>query len=183
MMPLSSSRISIREARPADSLLLFELGRDTFAETFGPTNAPSDLAAYLAEAFSPEIQAAELADPASRFLIAEDGAEAVGYARLLQGAAPAVVPGRRPIELVRLYARAPWLGRGVGATLMRACLANAAELGCDAIWLGVWERNARAIAFYERWGFRKFGSHPFILGHDIQTDWLMGRLVTPAQSG
>lgn len=169
--------ISIRTATAADVDLLYRLGLETFSETFSRDNAPSDMAIYLAKAFSPEIQSAEVADPGSRFLIAEEGSETVGYARLQAGPSPPEVGGATPIEIARLYSRSAWIGRGVGGVLMRACLDTAERLGCDTIWLGVWERNRRAIAFYEKWGFRQVGTHEFLLGNDPQTDWLMTRAV------
>ena len=108
--------VIIRYATSADNALLAELGRQTFYETFAATNTPEDMAAYLAASFSPDKQAAELADPASTFLIAENNDGAIGYARLKIGQPAAGVTGTRPIEIVRLYARKDWLGQGVGAT-------------------------------------------------------------------
>jgi ribosomal protein S18 acetylase RimI-like enzyme len=172
-----SNLVSIRRAHPGDHLLLFELGVETFFDAFGPHNTPSNMEIYLKAAFSPAIQAAELAEPSSVFLIAEVDAQTAGYARLLEGQPPSGAAGSRAIELVRLYARTRRIGHGVGAALMQACLAEAAARGCDTIWLGVWERNRRAIAFYERWGFRRVGSHPFQLGDDLQTDLVMQRPV------
>lgn len=169
--------ISIRPASAPDNVLLSDLGRRTFAETFGPDNTPENMAAYLAGSFSPGLQAAELADPRSLFLIAEAGGEAIGYTRLYTGPAPDCVSGSRPIEIVRIYARQDFLGKGVGAALMEAALAEARRQGCDAVWLGVWEHNPRAIAFYRRWGFEKAGRHTFQLGAEAQTDFIMVRTV------
>lgn len=165
----------LRTAGPADNVLLSALGAETFADTFGPDNTPEDLAAYLAASFSPEIQARELAEPGSVFLILEADGVPAGFAHLKQGPAPAAVAGGRPLEIARIYARKPWLGKGVGARLMQACLAEAAAQGCDVIWLGVWGRNPRAIAFYQRWGFGKVGTQTFQLGADAQSDWIMAR--------
>jgi ribosomal protein S18 acetylase RimI-like enzyme len=173
----SSDPLNIRYAGPADNLLLAEIGAETFSDTFAPDNTPEDMAAYLAQSFSPEIQARELADPLCRFLIAERGPHVVGFAKLHFGPAPAAVAGRQPLEISRIYARKPWLGQGVGAALMQACLDEAARQGCDAVWLSVWQRNPRAIAFYRRWGFTEVGTAVFQLGGDPQTDWLMVRPV------
>jgi len=169
--------IRLRPATTADNVLLAEIGRETFAGTFGPDNTPEDMAAYLAGAFGPEKQARELTDPAVRFLIAEQGADAAGYCMLKTGQAPAEVAGERPIEIVRIYARPAWIGKGVGARLMRACLDEAARAGCDVVWLGVWERNPRAIAFYRKWGFAEVGAQTFRLGGDLQRDLVMARPV------
>jgi len=174
---LSDPSILIRTARPEDNELLARLGAQTFSGTFGPDNTAEDMAAYLAQAFGPEKQAAELADPATAFLIAEIEEEAVGYARLREGSAPDCIPAGRPIEIVRFYAVASWIGRGVGAALMASCLEHARQRGCGTLWLDVWERNSRAIAFYRRWGFTEVGTQAFVLGADVQHDLLMARPV------
>jgi diamine N-acetyltransferase len=171
------SPIRVRTAGPEDSELLTSLGARAFRDTFGPDNTPEDMAAYLSRSFSPEKQAAELAEPGTTFLIAELEAEVVGYCRLREGPAPTSVSGCRPIEIVRFYALAAWIGRGIGAALMRACLDLAGQRACDTIWLDVWERNLRAIAFYRRWGFAEVGTQPFVLGSDVQRDLLMARPV------
>lgn len=169
--------ITIRIAQPDDNRLLAELGAETFSDSFALDNTPEDMQAYLAQSFSPELQAAELAEPGSIFLIAEAGGQTAGYARLLEAPVPPGVTGERPLELVRIYARKAWIGHGVGSTLMQACLDEAARGGYDTLWLGVWERNPRAIAFYQRWGFETVARQPFRLGGELQTDLVMQRSV------
>jgi ribosomal protein S18 acetylase RimI-like enzyme len=172
---MSNPEIIIRYATPADAALLAELGARTFTETFAADNTPENLAAYLQSAFSPALQAAELADPSSCMLIAESGSVAVGYARLRAGTAPAEVGDAQALELQRIYVLRDWVGHKAGAALMQASLREAAARGHRTIWLGVWERNARAIRFYHKWGFEQVGSHVFQLGDDPQTDLLMRR--------
>jgi ribosomal protein S18 acetylase RimI-like enzyme len=58
---------------------------------------------------------------------------------------------------------------------MADAIARARRRGAATLWLGVWERNARGIRFYQREGFTHVGAHPFILGRDVQTDWIMVR--------
>ena len=168
---------TIRRAGPEDAGLLAELGARTFSETFAADNSPEDMAAYLAASFGPARQAAELADPASAFLIAEVGGRAAGYAQLHAGEPAEGVEGSKPVELVRLYVSREWLGRGVGEALMRACVDEARASGYGTIWLGVWERNGRAQAFYRKWDFRAVGEHVFRLGSDPQRDILMERAL------
>jgi diamine N-acetyltransferase len=167
--------LTIRRGTPADALLLSELGGRTFSETFAADNTADDLADYIATSFNVAQQTAELQDPASTFLIAEVGGHAAGYAKLHAGAPEKDLDGANPVELVRLYVSREWLGRGLGEQLMRACLDEARQSRHDTIWLGVWERNARAQAFYRKWNFREFGEHMFQLGSDIQRDLLMER--------
>ncbi len=169
--------ITIRAAAAADSELIRELGVRIFTDTFGPANTPENMRAYLETAFSPERVRAEVTDPASTHLIAEADGTAVGYARLRAGDGPPEVAAARPVELVRLYVERAHQGSGVAAALMRACLDHARDAGHDVMYLGVWEHNPRAIAFYRKWGFERFGEHSFLLGDDEQTDWLMRRGV------
>jgi diamine N-acetyltransferase len=169
--------MNIRTADVHDAILLAELGARTFADSFSADNTPEDMAAYLAKSFSPEKQAAELAEPGTVFLIAEDGGAPVGYTRLREGNVPECVKGQNPVEIVRLYSVKAMIGRGVGAALMQACIQEAGNRGCSVIWLDVWEKNPRAIAFYRKWGFEKVGEQGFQLGDDLQTDWLMARTV------
>ncbi len=176
-MDVDTARIDIRVATPDDAALLADLGRRTFRDTFAADNTELDMSAYLDGAFGLEIQSRELAEPASTFLIAHVGGAAAGYCRLRTGSAPGCVTGERPIEIVRFYSDLPWIGRGVGAALMTACLGEAAARGCDVVWLDVWELNPRAIAFYSKWGFATVGTAEFILGDDIQHDLLMARPV------
>ncbi len=172
---LPSEEISIRQATAVDTELLSTLGAQTFSDTFGPDNTPEDLAAYLAASFSPIQIASELSDPQAVFFIAELHGQTVGYAKILSGHTPPEVTAPNPIELVRIYSTREFLGRGVGAALMQACLRHAADLGFATIWLGVWERNLRAQAFYRKWGFSVAGTHSFLLGADLQTDYIMQR--------
>ena len=174
-LSLSTQPIRIRGAEAGDHQCLAVLGRKTFSDSFAAHNHPLDMAAYLQQSFGPDVQAAELADPASRFLIAETKDGPVGYARLVKALPPPCITAKKPIQLVRLYADKDWIGSGVGAALMRACIAEVEKRQDDGIWLGVWAKNGRAIRFYRRWGFRPVGTQPFILGNDRQIDlvfWL-----------
>jgi diamine N-acetyltransferase len=93
------------------------------------------------------------------------------------GEPPDCVPDRQAIELVRFYVNRALHGRGLAHTLMQAALA-AASPRARTMWLGVWERTARAIAFYAKWGFVDVGSHVFVLGSDRQIDRIMWRADT-----
>jgi GNAT superfamily N-acetyltransferase len=167
--------VVVRPAAPGDAAMLADLGARAFAGAFAADNTPEDMEAYLREYFSTEAVAAEIADPNAIFLVAELGGAPAGYAKLHSGETPKCVPGPSPIELVRLYALQEWLGAGVGAALMRAALDAARARGYGSVWLGVWERNTRAIAFYSKWGFEDVGTKTFVLGSDEQTDRVMAR--------
>jgi diamine N-acetyltransferase len=175
--PAATSSIGLRRASPADAASLAAFAAAAFSDTFGAQNRPEDMAAYLAEAFGEPLQRAELIDPRCTVFLAERDGEIVGYAMLRDGAAPPCVSDASAIEIARLYAGQRWIGAGIGALLMQRCLVEAASRGRRTIWLGVWERNVRAIGFYQRWHFTIVGSQAFQLGSDRQNDRVMARRV------
>lgn len=170
---MSTDPILIRHATPSDAALLAELGARTFQDTYVSEVPPESMAVYVEEAFGVSALAPELADPASTFLIAESGGIAAGYARLRSSQVPPEVGDPEAIEMQRIYVLKDWQGHKVGAALMQACMDEATARGRHTMWLGVWERNQHAIAFYERWGFEQVGAHTFQMGDDEQTDLLM----------
>ncbi len=183
MLLFVNTTIKIRPATVDDAPALSRFGATTFRETFEEENAQEDMARYLAEAFTPERQAIEIADPAGAVLLAEHvdesgDSELVGYAHLAPGPAPEAVRSPDPLELKRLYVARAWHGRRVAQALMEAALDAARTHGAQTLWLGVWERNPRAVAFYTKYGFVRVGEHTFTLGADSQTDWLLARPVT-----
>lgn len=169
--------MNIRRATTDDAATLAELGRRTFVDAFGADNHPDDLALYLARTYGEPQQQRELADPDILTLVAEDDGRAIAFVQLRRGGEPPPgVDGPAPVEIARFYVDRAFHGRGVAQALMRAaCDAAVTHLGGATIWLGVWERNPRAIAFYGKCGFVDAGSHLFLLGNDLQTDRLMVR--------
>ena len=165
--------IKIRRANSSEAELLAELGARTFAEAFAAENTPENMSAYLAQAFTPARLAAELADPKATFLLALVEGEAAGYAKLYKGEPPRCVTGESPMELARIYVLRKWLGSGLGHALMQRCVDEARGSGSRVLWLGVWQRNTRAEAFYRKWGFATVGEQFFQLGSEAQTDWVM----------
>ena len=158
----------IRRAIAADAVRLAEFAARTFKDTFGAANRREDIDTYLARAYGESQQAREIADPGVITLLAEEDGVLAGFAQLRT--AP-----RGKIEIARFYVDLPWQGRGVAQTLMQAVIEEAQRAHGKVLWLGVWERNDRAIAFYSKCGFRDTGSQPFLLGGDLQTDRVMVR--------
>jgi GNAT superfamily N-acetyltransferase len=165
----------LRRAGIDDADALSRFARRTFSHTVAADNDPADMAAYLASAFSPARQHRELAEPRRTCLLAELDGVLVGYAYLMRGTVHEAVAAAHPVELERFYVDHAWHGRGVAAALMQAVLQASGEGGGDALWLGVWERNARAMRFYARWGFVTVGTQTFLLGSDPQRDAVMRR--------
>ncbi|MBN1207937.1 MAG: GNAT family N-acetyltransferase [Myxococcaceae bacterium] len=163
----------IRAAALSDAATLTELGERTFRDSFGADNRPEDMEAFIASHYRRELQIAELKDPRNRYLLAEVSGVPAGFALLRDGPREQGVPGDRPMGLIRIYVDRPFLGTKVGAALMSRCIEVARARGHDVLWLGVWERNARARTFYARWGFAEVGEMSFLLGSDLQRDLVL----------
>lgn len=169
--------IIIREATVEDAATVAQLSRRTFFDTFSQQNTPNDMEMFLQSNLSDEKVKDELDDKKNIFLLAYDNDEVAGYAKLSESTAPAGLESLRALEISRLYSVQGKIGKGIGKRLMQEAINLAKEKRKDIIWLGVWEKNERAISFYERWGFEKFSEHTFILGTDEQNDWLMRKLL------
>jgi len=162
--------LSIRRGTPADAPALARFAARTFAETFGSANDPAHLAEHLGTAYGIPQQRRELSDPDWVTLLIEADGALAGYAQVRRHPPPPCVTGPAPVELARFYVDRPWHGSGLAARLMAAAVDAAAGLGGRTLWLGVWERNPRAIAFYTKSGFSDTGSTEFFVGPDRQTD-------------
>ena len=163
----------LRPALPADALSLAVLAERTFRDAFGAGNSPGNMDLHCAKVFGPEIQQREIADRGLVTTIAEVDYRMVGYSQLRLLHAHASVVAERPAELNRIYVVADWHGRGVARDLMQHALDTAARAGSDSLWLGVWEHNPKAMAFYRKFGLKAVGTHAFMLGDDHQRDVIM----------
>ena len=170
-------RIRLAGISDAESLAAF--AARTFTDTYEKDNVPADVESYIRKSFDADRLGNELANPDNLFLLAflEESGPPLGYAKLRTGTMDPSIKGPHPVELERLYVDHAAIGSGVGAALMQAVLDAARRHGHQTLWLGVWEQNARAIAFYKRWEFEVVGDHVFRLGSDDQTDLIMQRTL------
>ena len=169
--------VRIRNATPADAALVSELALRIFMDTFAAQNKPGDIAKHVAQRYSVEIQRDELNDPSLTYLIAEVDGIAAGFAMIGGPRSESCSNFAKPIELFRFYVDKSWHGKGVALPLMQACYEEALRRGGETICLSVWEHNPRAIRFYEKIGYVKSGTQPYVLGDDVQTDWVMAREI------
>lgn len=167
------SLLVTRQASVDDAHALSVFARRVFHDTFAADNDPADMALYLDYAFTESKQRGELADASRVCLLVEQDGVLVAYASVFNGSGNEHVTGGRPVELERFYVDQRWHGAGLAAPLMAAVKAQAVAWGGDALWLGVWERNAKAIRFYEKQGFERVGAQTFTLGADVQQDAVM----------
>jgi ribosomal protein S18 acetylase RimI-like enzyme len=151
------------------------LGRDVYTETFQAYNTEENMRAYLNEAYDLKQLEAEWHEADSAYFLARVVGEPAGFLRLRKNDEVAHQLGPNTLELQRLYIHSKFHGKGVAACLMEKYLEVARARQVEWLWLGVWEKNFRAQAFYQKWGFQKFGEHVFQMGDDPQIDWLLCR--------
>ena len=164
--------LSCRTAGPADAPALAAMGRRCFVETFGAHFPADDMALHLERKFGPEALPAEYLDPALRIRLAEEDGEVVGYLKL--GPMDLEAPHEAgALEVKQLYVLQPWQGAGVAALLMEWAVGAALAEGAPALYLCVWEKGDRAIAFYRKHGFETVGEEPFRLGSRTYQDPVM----------
>lgn len=172
-MSLAIERVAYRDAGPDDAEALATLARETFVATFGALYPPQDLRAFIARTYTPESQAARIADPECEIRLAALGGELIGYCGIGAMKLPFHTEGRRALELHTLYVVEAAKGRGVAAALMAWALARARARAAQDIYLGVYHANARALAFYHRHGFEIVGRYDFPVGETIDDERIM----------
>jgi ribosomal protein S18 acetylase RimI-like enzyme len=174
----------IRRGLVSDAAELAAFAARTFAEAFGDFTADDDMQAHLVATYRPDLQAREIADPTVITLLALQDAQIVAYAQVrLNPTAPACVTQPDAVELQRFYADRSVRGTGLTMRLMQRALAAARELGGRYAWLGVWERNVRAMAFYRKSGFTEIGLTHYVVGSDRQVDCVFITSLSPLNSG
>ncbi|TCZ65112.1 GNAT family N-acetyltransferase [Flaviaesturariibacter aridisoli] len=168
---------TLRTATVYDAELIADISRKTFYDTFAADNTEADMRLFLTQQFTRGRLMLEVGRRELHFVLAYVGKEVAGYVKLRDARPPKELGSNSALEIARLYVLQEFIGQKVGASLMAESIRVAQQRQKEWVWLGVWESNARAIAFYERWGFEKFGECDFLLGTDVQRDWLMKRSV------
>ncbi len=172
-----NKRAIIRKVSLADLLELKSISTETFYESFIHGNTEKNMQDYMASFFSEINLKKEMTNPASAFyfLLLDDRLS--GYMKINTGNAQTDLKESDGVEIERIYVKKEMQGKNSGQLLFDVALKIAAEYSATYLWLGVWEKNLRAIKFYERNGMQIFSSHPFKLGDDDQTDLLMKRML------
>ncbi len=171
--------VVIRVCNIEDAEVLQAISRETFAETFSEDNDPSHLESFLAEAYSLDKLKRELSNPETQFFFAEWEGEVAAYLKVNEGSAQSEEKGNKFLEVERIYVRQAFQKLGLGRVLMDKAVEIAKTSGKSSIWLGVWEKNEKAIAFYEKKGFVRTGAHSFFVGDDEQIDYIMEKTLLP----
>ncbi|WP_080779192.1 GNAT family N-acetyltransferase [Chryseobacterium phocaeense] len=169
--------IIINKASLEDLETIKEIGIQTFSETFAESNPEEAMKTYLEQSFNTEKLKSELNNLDSHFYLAWEEDVPVGYLKLNSGAAQTELQDKTALEIERIYVKKSHHGQKVGQLLYDQALETAKNLNKSYLWLGVWEKNLRAIKFYEKNGFEVFGNHTFRLGDDEQTDLMMKKIL------
>jgi len=168
---------SLRRAVPVDAPTLAVLAERTFRDAFGERNSPSNMDLHCERYFGPDIQAREISDRGIVTTLALASGHLIGFTQMMPSKPQPNIIAKRPAELNRIYVVAAWQGKGVSQALLKDAIASATAAGADCLWLGVWEHNPRAIAFYRKSGFEVVGTHSFMLGDERQRDLVMSTRI------
>lgn len=152
---------------------LARISRLTYEDTFASANTPENMKAYLDHAFNEKQLAAELNTDGTQFFFAKADKTILGYLKINMGQAQTEFQEEEGLEIERVYVLPDHQGKKMGKSMLNFAIDKARNLGKQYVWLGVWEHNLAARAFYDRLGFREIGSHPFVMGDDVQTDYLL----------
>jgi len=165
--------IEIKKIGVPDIEQLQVIGRQTFFETFADGNTEENMQKYLEEGFTVDKLTSELTNPNSEFYFALFDTKVIGYLKINFGQAQTELKDKKALEIERIYVLKKFHGKKVGQILYDTAFKIAKQTGANYLWLGVWEKNPRAINFYKKNGFVEFDKHIFKLGDDEQTDIMM----------
>ena len=166
-----------RRANAQDAKTLAVLAEKTFRDTYTRFNTPENMQAHCEKSFGEPIQRAEIEAPGRESWVVDLDGQLVAFAQLILDAPCPSMTDSRGIEILRFYVDANLHGTGLAYRLMDDLVARASALGADALWLGVWDANPRAIAFYKKCGFEHVADKTFTLGDEVQRDFVMCRTL------
>ncbi|MBX9975973.1 GNAT family N-acetyltransferase [Cytobacillus firmus] len=169
--------INMKKCTLEDLSRLQEISYETFNETFKEQNSPENMEAYLEKAFNLKQLETELSQSSSQFYFVEFNGETAGYLKVNTDESQTEEMGDEALEIERIYIRSPFQKQGLGKYLFNKALEAAMEHNKKKIWLGVWEKNEKAIAFYKKMGFVQTGAHSFYMGDEEQTDFIMAKIL------
>ncbi|MEC0305013.1 GNAT family N-acetyltransferase, partial [Terribacillus saccharophilus] len=155
------SSISIKKCSIKDLQILQKVSVETFTDTFKDQNTPENMKAYLDKAYASKKLENELLNTSSQFFFIYLNEELAGYLKVNTDDAQTEEMNDDSLEIERIYVRSKYQKQGLGKYLMNKAIEIATEWNMKAIWLGVWEKNQNAMAFYSKNGFVKTGAHSF----------------------
>lgn len=153
--------------------LLREISIETYRDTFTESNSEALMESYLSSAFNIEKITAEFNHPDSCFYFIYSQDQVAGLLKVNEAGAQTDIKDDDSLEVERLYVRKAFFRKGLGNKLMAFACDLAIQADKSYLWLGVWEKNFRALSFYQNNDFVEIGKHPFDMAGDIQTDLVL----------
>jgi ribosomal protein S18 acetylase RimI-like enzyme len=170
--------LNIKKCTLEDSRKLQLISYETFNETFKHQNSPENMNAYLERAFNLKQLENELSNISSQFYFVYFNNEVAGYLKVNTDDAQSEEMGAESLEIERVYIKKKFQKHGLGKYLLNKAIEIAMDRNKKKIWLGVWEKNENAIAFYKKLGFVQTGVHSFYMGDEEQMDLIMTKTLT-----
>lgn len=170
--------IEVKECTVEDLQMLQKVSVETFRDTFQDQNTEEDLYNYLEKAYNTKQLTSELLNQQSEFYFVFNGNDLAGYLKININEAQSETKGEDTLEIERIYVLPQFKGKGLGKILIQQAVERAQIHQKTNIWLGVWEHNHAALAFYKKLGFVQTGSHSFFMGEDEQTDLILTKNLT-----
>lgn len=165
--------LCFRQCTQEDIDTLRDFSCRTFFETFVHQNTPSNMESYLRKAFDIEKLRSELSNENTSFYFLYSDEILAGYLKLNEAPAQTDIHDVQSLEIERIYVSKEYQGKGLGGYLMEQAIRIANLRKKRYVWLGVWEKNEKALRFYKKTGFYEIGTHSFFVGDEEQTDSLM----------
>lgn len=165
--------LKLHKCTAQDLPLIRELSIKTYRQTFTDITTQRNMEDFLSYAFDSDRLAAELAAEQSDFYLLYCDDQEAGYIKVNNYPCQSDVNDPKSLEIQRIYIDQDFQGKGLGSFLMREAINIAKSLRKEYVWLGVWEHNYKAQSFYSKHGFYRIGAHPFIMGDDEQTDYIL----------
>jgi diamine N-acetyltransferase len=169
--------INLKKCTLEDSRKLQEISYETFHETFKHQNSPENMNAYLERAFNLKQLEKELSNISSQFFFVYFKNDVAGYLKVNTDDDQSEEMGDESLEIERIYIKNKFQKHGLGKYLLNKAMEIAIERNKKKIWLGVWEKNESAIAFYKKMGFFQTGAHSFYMGDEEQMDFIMTKTL------
>ncbi len=169
--------IVIKKCNYEDLQILQEISIETFNDTFREQNSPENMQAYLERAFNSKQLEKELSNISSQFFFVYFNNEVAGYLKLNTNDAQSEEMGDESLEIERIYVKNKFQKHGIGKYMLNKAVEIARDCNKKKIWLGVWEKNENAVAFYKKMGFVHTGAHSFYMGDEEQMDLIMTKTL------
>lgn len=169
---------SIRPCTDSDAIALSTVAAATFLETYAGIVDGKDILYHCGTTHQPASYVRLLADPTRKLFLAEidEGVAPIGFMLMGPPDLP-VATDADDMELTRIYALHRFHGEGLGQAMMDTAIETAKAAGAKRLLLAVYSRNARALAFYGRNGFKQVGTRVFHVGDNGYDDYVLAKTL------